>query len=285
MDVIQFDDPAAFQAHARVFLLARAAAHCLLWGLSSMLLIDRHYYGPDDPYMTVVERAGEVVAAALRTPPYGLTLSYMADAAPLEPIAADVYARYATLPTVLGSRGLGLKFAEIWRDRTGYPFAQTMAERIYQLARVNPVTGVPGAPRPATPADRALVSAWRADFQREALGEEPDLDRVAQAVDRQIAQGGYWLWQDEGAPVALVGFTGPTPNGMRIAPVYTPPDRRRRGYASALTAAVSQMLLDGGRRYCFLFTDLTNPTSNHIYQEIGYQPVVDVDMYRFEVGN
>jgi predicted GNAT family acetyltransferase len=85
-------------------------------------------------------------------------------------------------------------------------------------------------------------------------------------------------------PVSLAGYGGPTRHGIRIGPVYTPPAERRRGYASACVAALSQQLLDRGRRFCFLFTDLANPTSNHIYQQIGYRPVSDVDEYRFGVA-
>jgi predicted GNAT family acetyltransferase len=69
---------------------------------------------------------------------------------------------------------------------------------------------------------------------------------------------------------------------VRIGPVYTPPEARNRGYASALVAAISQAQLDAGRRFCFLFTDLANPTANHIYQAIGYEPVRDVDMWRHD---
>jgi predicted GNAT family acetyltransferase len=79
----------------------------------------------------------------------------------------------------------------------------------------------------------------------------------------------------------MAGYTGPTPHGIRIGPVYTPPELRGRGYASALVAQMSQALLDAGRSFCFLFTNLANPTANHIYEEIGYQTVVDVDVYRF----
>ena len=68
---------------------------------------------------------------------------------------------------------------------------------------------------------------------------------------------------------------------MRVNAVYTPPGLRGRGYASACVAALSQKLLDEGRRYCFLFTDLANPTSNRIYQAVGYEAVVDVDEYKF----
>jgi uncharacterized protein len=88
------------------------------------------------------------------------------------------------------------------------------------------------------------------------------------------------LWEDEEA-VSLAGWGGRTPNGIRIGPVYTPPELRRRGYASALTAELTAMLLRD-RSFCFLFTDLANPTSNSIYQRIGYEPVTDIDEWIFE---
>jgi hypothetical protein len=84
--------------------------------------------------------------------------------------------------------------------------------------------------------------------------------------------------------VSVVGAGGETPNGIRIGPVYTPPEVRNRGYASALTAAASADQLARGRRFCFLFTDLANPTSNKIYQAIGYEPVCDMDQYRFDAA-
>lgn len=81
--------------------------------------------------------------------------------------------------------------------------------------------------------------------------------------------------------MSLVVTGPPTPTGTRVGPVYTPPPDRGRGFASALTAAASQDQLDAGRECCFLFTDLANPTSNTIYQAIGYEPVADVAHYRF----
>ena len=134
----------------------------------------------------------------------------------------------------------------------------------------------------ATPADRDIVLAWTEGFMREAFGQV-DLAEVAADVDRWIARRGrtIYLWED-GEPVSLCGVGGVTPNGIRIGPVYTPPDLRGRGYASALVAAISEAELDAGRRFCFLFTDKANPTANHIYQAIGYEPVRDVDAYRFE---
>lgn len=128
--------------------------------------------------------------------------------------------------------------------------------------------------------DRLLLKEWIAAFYREtgAGGGDPDA-----AVDKALTQEsrGLYLWED-GVPVSMAGYVAGTPNGVRIGAVYTPPEKRRRGYAGACVAAVSQMLLDQGRRFCFLYTDLANPTSNHIYQEIGYRPVADSAMLRFE---
>ena len=90
-----------------------------------------------------------------------------------------------------------------------------------------------------------------------------------------------YLWVDDGRPVSMTGAGGLTPNGIRVGPVYTPPGDRGHGYASNLVAQVSQAQLDSGRTYVFLFTDLANPTSNKIYQAIGYEPVNDFDEWEF----
>src|SRR5262249_39695999 len=100
-------------------------------------------------------------------------------------------------------------------------------------------------------------------------------------LNRDSNLGGLRLWWDGSKPVSFAGYGGLTPHGIRIGPVYTPPELRGRGYASACVAALSQEMLDRGRTFCSLFTDLSNPTSNHIYQAIGYEPVIDVDLYRF----
>ena len=89
------------------------------------------------------------------------------------------------------------------------------------------------------------------------------------------------LWEVEDSPVSMAGFTGRTPNGIRVAWVYTPPDYRGKGFAGTCVAALSQKLLDDGRRFCFLYTDLANSISNHVYQTIGYEPIADSTVYSF----
>lgn len=100
-------------------------------------------------------------------------------------------------------------------------------------------------------------------------------------IDRHLSESSIYIWQDN-HPVSMAGFSGATPNGIRINLVYTPPEYRRKGYATSCVATLSQNLLNEGRKYCFLFTDLANSTSNHIYRTIGYQPVCDLNDYWFE---
>jgi predicted GNAT family acetyltransferase len=130
----------------------------------------------------------------------------------------------------------------------------------------------------ATLDDRDLVLQWWIAFAEEVLHEGgPGRENAEAMVEQRLAAPGrgFLLWEDGGDVVSLAGWGGATPNGIRIGPVYTPPDLRGHGYATALTAELSQRLLDGdlfdgGRRFCFLYTDLANPTSNGIYERIGY---------------
>jgi hypothetical protein len=231
-----------------------------------------------------VEAAGAVVAAAVMTPPYRPVLSLADSAEALALIAQDLLAFRPDLPGVTGPKPVSRQFAELWQALTGRAYRLSMAERIYQLTRVKPPAGVPGRMRRAAEGDRPLLHDWLTAFNLEAFGES-DPEVVGRAMDNMLTlppeMTGTYLWEDPG-PVSLTRYSGPTPHGMRIGPVYTPLELRGRGYASACVAATSQWLLDQGRRFCFLFTDLSNPTSNKIYQNVGYEAVCDADEYRFE---
>jgi hypothetical protein len=127
-----------------------------------------------------------------------------------------------------------------------------------------------------------LLLGWFAAFAvdtNEPPGVPPEA-AVARFTREDSGATGLYVWEVDGEPRAMAGHSGPTPRGMRVGPVYTPPDERRHGYASALVAALSQQLLDRGREFCFLFAERQNATSNHIYQAIGYEAVCEVDQYR-----
>ena len=287
MRVQRFDDAHAFCARAEPFLRGREAEHCLQLGLCSSLTHTPAEY--PDPYLALVTEDERVLAVALRTPPFNLTLSHISDTNRLpeivSAIAADAHALYGgALSGVTAPIEESHAFIAQWRRLTGGSDRCILRERIYQLDAVLPPAGVSGAMRRAGEADRALLTAWVDAFTAEALPDSAHEDSGAAWVARLFAspQRAAYFWEDPGGrPVALAAYGSPTPNGIRIGPVYTPPEYRQRGYASALVAALSQLLLDSGRRFCFLFTNLANPTSNAIYQAIGYRPVSDVEMYAF----
>jgi uncharacterized protein len=272
----RFEDAEAFLAATGDFLTAREAEHNLLLGLAGRLAGNPNLFGPT-PYFAAAARGGTIVAAALRTPPHGLVLSEVDDRAGIEALANDVAEAFDELPGVLGPKAPSRRFAELW----GRPARLVSSQRVYRADSVRPPDGVSGSMRRASGEDRPLLKAWIAAFQAEVPG---GAHRAPEAVvDDYLSRGddgGLYLW-DADEPVSLCGYGSPTPNGFRVGPVYTPPKRRGRGYASALTAGVSSLALSTGRRFCFLFTDLANPTSNRIYQRIGYEPVTDVDEYRF----
>ena len=278
MKLRRFDAVGDFLAVAEPFLVEREAEHNLILGVASSITdAPEAYSGP--PYLAVVTDRDRVVAAVVRTPPFRLVLSEVDDPRALGLLAEDSLSE--DLPGVLGPVEHVRSFVEARAALGGPAGTFEVAERAYRLSEVEPMPSIPGRARPATLDDRDLVIAWVQAFRREALGEDDPVSVVAD-VDRWLARRGrsLHLWED-GEVVSLVGTGGRTPNGIRIGPVYTPPDARRRGYASALVAAVSQAELDAGRRFCFLFTDLANSTSNHIYQAIGYAPVRDVEAYVF----
>lgn len=276
----RFSDPVAFFTVAEPFLLNQEAEHCLPLGICAGLAEHPEEMTPTS-YLAVVAQGGAVAAVAICTPPRHLVLTQIRMPEAIALIADDVRQFLPDLPGVQGPPAVSRAFADEWGRLTGQSARLAMAQRIYELTTVSPVAGVPGSLRRATAADRELVLAWARAFATEAFAD-PIPGAAERSVDARLTSpvGGIYLWKDP-EPVSLVGYGGPTPHGIRIGPVYTPPAHRRKGYASAAVASVSQLLLETGRQFVFLFTNLANPTSNRIYQAIGYRPVADVDDYQF----
>ncbi|MFN8379906.1 MAG: GNAT family N-acetyltransferase [Anaerolineae bacterium] len=274
-------DLVAFARRVMPFLMQREAQHNVMLGLFAVLQARPPEKGP---YMAWAEREGEVVGVALRTPPHRLLLAHGSEAEAIEALAADLAQLDNSLPGVLSGRDEAAAFSAVWEHLTGRAVVSAMHERLYRLDVVIPPTSVPGRLREITEADLDLAIDWWLAFANESV--EPTLrERAIQAVSMRLGVdpmvSGLWLWEVDGNPVSMVGHTGPTPSSIRIGPVYTPPECRGRGYASAAVARLSQHLLGLGFAYITLFTDLANPTSNKIYQAIGFRPVCDMDDIAF----
>jgi predicted GNAT family acetyltransferase len=264
-------------AAAGRFLAEREAEHNLILGIVSGLS------DGDEPaplLMTLAAEDGAVVGAAIQTPPYNLILSELDAADSPGRLAAELAGE--PLPGVVGPPGAVRAFADAWARSAGVAWEVRREERIYRLHEVTEPARVPGSSRLADASDRPMLRRWLLQFAVEIMDEaEAGLtDRVLDGWERGNGRR-FWFWEVDGTPVSMVSSSGRTPNGIRIGPVYTPTEQRGRGFASWLTAWVSQTMLDEGRAYCFLYTDLGNPTSNHIYQAIGYRPVTDALMVAF----
>ena len=271
---MQSSNAAEWLRRAETLLLADEARHNLILGIAGDLRDHPGRYA--ECVLWLVEDAGEVLGAALRTPPHNLVVARAPEAA----ITALAESIRGDLPGVVGAVPEVGHFVAARHAR-----AQPRARQgIYALRElVQPLRRAAGTPRPATRDDRPLLLEWWGAFAAEALGENASAEGIARTVDHRLTArpGGIDLWEDDGRPVSLVAFGSPTPNGMRIGPVYTPPKLRGRGYASSLTAHVSAAQLASGRAFCFLYTDLANPTSNKIYTKLGYERVCDSVEYAF----
>jgi GNAT superfamily N-acetyltransferase len=286
VDIRRFRTTAEFLAVAGDFLAEREAEHNLIFGILSNLEADPTQYD-EPPYLAAVVHGDRVVCAAIRTPPWRLVISEMDHPAAAHLLAEDLHGTVADdagPPGVVGPAAAAAHFAEAWAERTGGRARLGRHERSFRLRRVIPPRPAPGELVRSRDEHRRVLADWASAFHDEAIGSSgraQDWDAAANRWIRGLGRTAY-LWVDGGRPVSLAGAGGQTPNGTRIGPVYTPPELRGRGYASNLVAGVSQLQLDAGRTFVFLFTDLANPTANKIYQAIGYEPVIDIDEYEFD---
>lgn len=231
----------------------------------------------DDPFFATVEERGRVVGGAFRAPPQQVLLTDIPEAA-APALARELADAHATLPAVLGPPNLAEAFARTWVAIHGGVFRAGTDQRLYRLDVVTSLAG-PGRLRPVRPDEVALVAAWAEEFARDVHARfGPGEERIA----RWIELGHVFVWEDGGVPVSMAAAHGRTPRGARVGYVYTPPESRRRGYAGACVAELSQLLLDSGLDFCVLYADLANSTTNALYQKMGYRPICDVRDYHFD---
>jgi GNAT superfamily N-acetyltransferase len=269
LEVERHTDAERFLEAAQDWLLEAEAENNLALGIA--LQWRGRVPADPPPYWATVRDAKGVVGCAFRTPPHQLGVSRM-PAAGIAPLADDVGRVYASLNGVGGPTADAEAFARAWVARRGGAWRTRFRMRLHELTSVSFPTPLPsGSLRKATEADLPLAREWVDAFQRD-VGLTVAVPDMAQ---RTIGGGRLFFWVDAGRECAMVAFSRETRSGCAINMVYTPPQFRRSGYATAATATLSEALLKGGRRFCCLYTDLANPTSNSIYAKIGYRPIRD----------
>ncbi|MER6413202.1 GNAT family N-acetyltransferase [Streptomyces humidus] len=304
----------AFLERAGEFLASRPASHTVpLTVVDSLRRRGPHVYGDEDPVFGVLGgdvpggedggdggdaggddggegvggsmagRVGGVRGVFFRTPPHGIYLTSLTEE-DADALAVKLAAAGHRFPGVSADRDTAAAFARAWQRRTDAEPRLTVRQRLYRLEELTPPEPAPaGRARVVAAADRDLLARWYEEFS-EQVGAHPAQDGGAWA-DSRIAHAGITLWETpDGTPVAMAGATPEVAGQIRVAPVYTPAELRGRGYAGAATAEMSRAALASGAAEVLLFTDLSNPTSNGLYQRIGYRPVADFAVYEFEDG-
>lgn len=222
----------------------------------------------------------DVSGVFIHTPPYPLHFSALAEHA-LAPLAELLAGRGRDLFGVNAGDAPARAFAAQWRRRCGAEARVGMRTRLYRLAELQvPQHPPPGHAAAGSVDDRDLLVLWTDAFGVELGGFRAD---VASHVDERLARGAYTIWRDEsGAPVSLAGLSVEVGGARRIGPVYTPEHHRRRGFGAAVTAAACRRALDGGTAELLLFADVANPTSNRLYERLGFEPLEELVVLRFE---
>lgn len=266
-----------FHQKAAAWLAQKEAENSLILG-TLLNLLKKAPAERWEHYFWLVEREGTPVGAAFWTPPYKFTLTEM-DVDALQVLANHLRDTTPHIPGAGGPKETVKRFSHFWNLKTQKSPLLEMSMRIYQLMQVDQAPVSPGAMRNATVEDSEFLIEWTQLLNRDAgLTESVDERKI---VEGYIHEQRLFVWQD-GQARAMGGYGRETPNTLSVNMVYTPDAFRNRGYATSLVSQLSQKILDSGKKYCLLYTDLLNPTSNNIYQKIGYQPVCDWLAYRFK---
>jgi len=280
---------AAFAAAAVPFLARDEGRNNLALGILDHLLGGRY---PGAVLAAARDAGGRLQGLLMRTPPHGLIVPAGCAPAAVEALLAWWLDADPDVPGMVGPLPQVEAAAAAWarlRAAAGRPIAvrRLMHQGVYRLDAVRPparpVGRAAGRARLVTAADRDLVVPWLTDFERGAAHRDtPDGEAAFASFLNQPVRRLH-LWQTPaGEAVSLAGRSGRTPSGVRIGPVYTPPERRGRGYGEALVAAVSQRELDDGARACYLYTDLDYGASNRLYTRVGYEKIGESAELRFE---
>ena len=271
MDVVLHPDLAGFLELVEPFYAADPVTNTLALTVLDGLRRGQSF-GAADPLLFSIHENGEVRGAALRTPPWPLQV-HGVPAGAVPALVDAVAVADPDLPGVIGPHPAVHLFADVWSAVRGTATASEQENVLYRLGELVP-PAVPGAARPAGEADVPLLTRWRVGFAADTgQGSGADLAQAEEAARRSLGDGAQLLWEVDGAPVAWAGAKEPVADMVRVAPVYTPPELRGRGYGLAVSAAVSAWAVERAR-HVVLYADRANPVANGIYQRLGYRAVL-----------
>lgn len=280
MQLIRYFSADSMLERVEKVLIKNEVANNLILGVLYSITDDYNKYGTD-PYLAVVEDSTNIIAIAVMTPPYNLLIySENIDTNAYTMIVRELIKSDYSVPGVNGIKNMSFAFAETWSFENASKVCEGMGTMAFKLDKVIVPDNVNGELKQANIRHYEMLCSWMRSFTRDAhLQDNPE--HLVRNIQKWIDREKIFLWIVDGKPVSMAIRTRELINGEAVSGVYTPDKYRNHGYASAVTAGVSQAILDSGKEFACLFTDMSNPVSNSIYQKIGYKKVCEYREYKF----
>ena len=273
MEWIEWKDPNHFSDRVMKALLDEEAKNSLMIGVLNN--VKQGIY--ETFHQFTVEEDGELLAILQVTPPHPLHyIVVKTERSDLLPsfIIPHLLKEEVPFAEVVSERKQAERLGKLWRELTSGTSEMFMSQGLYRLDSVEDIDMAKGHMREATVADQAQLEAWYSAFEAESGLRSSPPEKVKKAVQTMLEREEAVFWEVDGQVVSCAKRARPTENGITVSFVYTSPDARGKGYARSLVADLSRQLLET-KSFCVLYTDLTNPTSNKIYREVGYKQIMD----------
>lgn len=274
MEFKKFEDVHEFAMKAEPILVDREDVYSLFFGVLQAIKAGRY----ENPFMATIEENGEVVALFQMTPPHPLNLIFVDEnclEASMDLLIKNLLDLAIEIPSIISLKPWAYRFSEKWQVEIGKGQKLLMDQGLYRLDKVDEtLEKSPGIWRLAEEKDCSLIEKWFSLFEGDTGLPVTAAKEVKQRVALFVGEREVFLWEDQGKVVSMMKKSRPTKHGVAVSLVFTPREERRKGYARTMVAACSNELLKE-YEYCVLYTDMMNPTSNKIYQEIGYKKIAD----------
>ncbi|WP_026677618.1 GNAT family N-acetyltransferase [Fictibacillus gelatini] len=261
----------SFKKEVLSFLMRHEGENSLIIGVLNSLEEDS-----EPAFMAAVKKDGDLGLVILQTHPCQIILSKPVTFTPdeISELATCLAREYPESPGFIGETRFTTELAKDFSRIVNKQTTVHMKQRIYVLHEVKKKASGKGKLEQAALEDWPLLKEWGYCFAQE-VNEPSSKEEMEQKTKEFIEKGRLYVWKIDGRPVSMACSSRPTENNITVSYVYTPEAERKKGYASDCVSALTQLLLDRGYQTTSLYTDLSNPTSNKIYIEIGYEPVMD----------
>ncbi len=226
-------------------------------------------------FMGVMKQGEEVVTVFLKTEEKQIIVatSEISEDAIVE-LAKQLTRIYPDIPGLIGNKKIVQKLAEEIAILEHKKTTVVMEQGIYVLKQVKKKWDREGILREINRDELPLIEKWVYQFC-EDVKLPTTKEKAKQTAHTLITTNRLFGLEVDGKLVSVAAKTRPTTNNITVNFVYTPKEERKKGYASNCVAALSQRMLNEGYKTTTLYTDLANPTSNKIYQKIGYEQIME----------